>query len=257
MTTRDLLPFRPPSLQQARLAYQGIDAWFQPTFAGLEHLDAARPALYVGNHTLFGYDVPALVIGTYLHKQIWMRGVADRVHFRVPLWGRGVTRFGGFNGTRESVSTLMQARQHILIFPGGGREVMKNKGEAYQLIWKNRVGFIELALQHGYDIIPFAAHGGEEAFDLRYDSNDFKASLLGKAAQKTGLLRHMRDGEAFVPLATGLAGLPFVPRRQPLHFEFLPRIETKHIPIDQHDQLKWQLREQLAQQIQAQLRRCD
>jgi 1-acyl-sn-glycerol-3-phosphate acyltransferase len=255
MNASDLLSFTPPSPQQARLAYQGIEYWFHPTFAGLEHLDVARPALYVGNHTLFGYDVPALVIGTYLHHQIWMRGVADRVHFRVPLWGRGVTRFGGFNGTRESVSALMQAQQHILIFPGGGREVMKNKGEAYQLIWKNRVGFVELALQHGYDIIPFAAHGGEEAFDLRYDSNDFRASLLGKAAHKTGLLRHMRDGEAFVPLATGLAGLPFVPRRQPLHFEFLPRIQTRDISIDQHDRMKWELREQIAQHIHAQLHR--
>jgi hypothetical protein len=63
----------------------------------------------------------------------------------------------------------------------------------------------------------------------------------------------MRDGEAFVPLATGLAGLPFVPRRQPLHFEFLPRIQTHDIPVEQHDVVKWQLREQLAQSISARL----
>ncbi len=43
--------FTPPSIQQTRLAYQAINYWFNPTFAGLEHLDAAWPALYVGNHT--------------------------------------------------------------------------------------------------------------------------------------------------------------------------------------------------------------
>ena len=247
--------FTPPSIQQTRLAYQAINYWFSPTFTGLEHLDAARPALYVGNHTLFGFDVPALVLGTYLQQGIWLRGVADRVHFRIPLWGRGVTRFGGFNGTRESVSALMQAQQHILIFPGGGREVMKNKGEAYQLIWKNRVGFIELALQHGYDIIPFAAHGGEDAFDLRVDSQDFKHSKLGQLAHKTGLMRYMRDGEAFLPLATGLAGLPFVPRRQALHFEFMPRIETGHLPVAVHDQIKWAVRQKVADAIEQGLKK--
>jgi len=249
--SKSLLCFVPPSPSQARLAYQTLSHWFSPTLIGLEHLDPARPALYVGNHTLLGYDVPPMVLGVYLERGVWLRGVADRAHFRVPVWGWGVSRFGGFNGTRESVSALMQAGQHILIFPGGGREVMKNKGEAYQLIWKNRIGFIELALQHGYDIIPFAAVGGEEALDLHYDANDFRASALGKIANKTGLLKLMRDGEAFIPWVTGFKGLPYVPKRQPLRYRFMPRIETRQLDPAQHEQIKWQLREQVANAIQA------
>lgn len=246
----NLLSFSPPSPRQAGLAYRLLDQWFSPTFIGLEQIDPTRPALYVGNHTLLGYDVPPMVLGVYLERGIWLRGVADRVHFRVPIWGRGVSRFGGFNGTRESVSALMQAGQHILIFPGGGREVMKNKGEAYQLIWKNRIGFIELALQHGYDIIPFAAVGGEEALDLHYDANDFRASALGKIANKTGLLKYMRNGEAFIPWVTGFRGLPYIPKRQPLRYRFMPRIETRQFDPTQHEQIKWQLRKQVADAIQ-------
>lgn len=245
-----LLGFAPPSPSQAGLAYQLLDHWFSPTFTGLEQIVPARPALYVGNHTLLGYDVPPMVLGVYLEHGIWLRGVADRVHFRVPFWGRGVRRFGGFNGTRASVSALMQAGQHILIFPGGGREVMKNKGEAYQLIWKNRIGFIELALQHGYDIIPFAAVGGEEALELHYDANDFRASTLGKLAKKTGILKHMRDGEAFIPWVTGFKRLPYVPKRQPLRYRFMPRIETRQFDPATHEKIKWQLREQVAHAIQ-------
>lgn len=245
----DLLDFTPPSPQNAQRAYNLLAQWFSPTFSGLQHLDAARPALYVGNHTLLGFDVAPMVLGSYLERGIWLRGVGDRVHFRLPLWGRMVQQFGAFNGTRQSISQLMQHREHILIYPGGGREVMKNKGEAYQLIWKNRVGFIELALQHGYDIIPFAARGGEELFDLKYDSTDFKKSTLGKWAAKAHLLRYMRDGEAFLPLATGLAGLPFVPRRAALHYQFMPRIETRHLPPECHNDIKWKLRDKVAASI--------
>ena len=247
---RPLLPYQPPSPAFIRRVWRGWQSWFQPVFEGLQYLDPERPALYVGNHTLLGYDVPPLVLGLYLEQSIWLRGVADRVHFRIPLWGQMVHQFGAFNGTRESVSTLMQAGEHILVYPGGGREVMKNKGEAYQLIWKDRIGFIELALQHGYDIIPFAAVGGEEAFDLHYDANDFRTSTLGQLARKTGLLKHMRDGEAFVPFATGFKGLPYVPKRQPLRYQFMPRIETRYLPSSQHDGLKWALREQVAHSIQ-------
>lgn len=39
-------------------------------------------------------------------------------------------------GTPENCAALMQAGQSILVFPGGGREVMRRKGEAYRLIWK-------------------------------------------------------------------------------------------------------------------------
>lgn len=213
-------------------------------------MDIARPALYVGNHTLLGYDVPPLVLGLYIDQKVWLRGVADPVHFRLPLWGQMVHKFGGFNGTRESISALMQAGEHILVYPGGGREVMKNKGEAYQLFWKNRVGFIELALAHGYDIIPFAAVGGEETLDLHYDANDFRASMLGRLAHQTGLLKYMRNGEAFVPWVTGFKKLPYIPKRQPLRYQFMPRIETRHLAHAEHDRLKWHIRDSVAQAIQ-------
>lgn len=161
-----------------------------------------------------------------------------------------IKQYGAFEGTRNAIQQLMEKKEHILIFPGGGREVMKNKGEAYQLFWKNRFGFIELALKNGYDIIPFAAIGGEEMLDLKYDSNDFKKSLLGKGLQRIGIMKRMRNGEAFIPLTTGFMGLPFIPRRQALEYIFCPRIETRHIAKDQHENVKIELRQQVADAIQ-------
>jgi 1-acyl-sn-glycerol-3-phosphate acyltransferase len=248
--SQDLTNFIPPSIEELKTKSKVLNYWFPSTFHGLDNVDGNRPALYVGNHTLMGHDVPPLVLGLYTQKNIYLRGVADRVHFRIPIWKTLVKKFGGFEGTRPSIHELMVHRKHILIYPGGGREVMKNKGEAYQLFWKNRFGFIELALEHGYDIIPFAGVGGEEMLDLKYDSNDFRKSLLGKGLARFGLMKYMRNGEGFVPLATGFLGLPFVPRRQALDYIFCPRIETKHIPKDQFESVKVELRQQVAEAIQ-------
>lgn len=251
--TQQLTTFVPPSIRKIKTQIKAFNFWFPTTLHGLEYVDQNRPALYVGNHTLLGHDVPPLILNLYAQKHIFLRGVGDRVHFRVPLWRSLIKQYGAFEGTREGIKSLMEKHEHILIYPGGGREVMKNKGEAYQLFWKNRFGFIELALENGYDIIPFAAIGGEEMLDLKYDSNDFKKSLLGKGLKRVGILKHMRNGEAFVPFSTGFLGLPFVPRRQALDYVFCPRIETRDIPKEQHDSVKVELRQQVADAINAAL----
>lgn len=251
--SQNLANFIPPSVEKIKKQAKALNFWFPTTFHGLENIDENRPALYVGNHTLMGHDVPPLIFGLYIQKNIFLRGVGDRVHFRVPVWKSIVKQYGAFEGTRSAIHQLMMQREHILIYPGGGREVMKNKGEAYQLFWKNRFGFIELSLEHGYDIIPFAAIGGEEILDLKYDSHDFRKSLLGKVLTKIGVMKYMRNGEGFVPFATGFLGLPFVPRRQALDYIFCSRIETRNIPKNQFESVKVELRQQVADAIQGAL----
>ena len=85
--------------------------------------------------------------------------------------------------------------------------------------------------------------------DLKYDSNDFRKSILGKGLKRASILKRMRNGEAFVPFTTGFLGLPFIPRRQALDYIFCPRIETRHIVKEQHDSVKVELRQQVADAI--------
>lgn len=228
--------------------------WFKPSFYGLENLDKDRPALYVGNHTIYGFDSPAFVLGIYEHKKIWLRGLADRFHFYFPVWRDALKQFGAFEGTRQSVAALMQAKQHVLIYPGGSREVLKSKHEAYQLLWKERLGFIELAIEHGYDIIPFAALGGEETLDIIFDANDFRHSALGKMAKKTGFSKKfLRDGEFFFPIVTGYKNIPFLPKPIALSYQFMPRIKTQHLGQQCAVEQKMALRNQVQQQIETAL----
>lgn len=229
--------------------------WFSPQYYGLEHLDPQRPALYVGNHTLYGVmDAPLMVLGAYEKTGIYFRSLGDHFHFVVPGWGRLLREFGTVEGTPENCSTLMEGRQHIIVYPGGAREVMKNKGEEYRLVWKRRTGFARMAMRHGYDIIPFAAIGADDALKIHYDSKRFQRSLLGRLASRTGILdKVFRGGDMLGPLVTGIAGTT-IPRPEKMYFMFGERISTRPLQAAYNNpEAQWQIRHEVEAAIYAQM----
>lgn len=251
----DITHFTKPSLAslRRRLALQRF--WLQPQLHGLEHLDPQRPALYVGNHTLYGViDAPLMVLETYEKTGIYFRSLGDHLHFDIPVWGKQLLRFGAVPGTPENCTALMQAGEHIIVYPGGAREVMKNKGEEYRLVWKRRTGFARMAMQNGYDIIPFAAIGADDVYDIRYDSNTFRESLLGKLAKGTGLLDKVwRGGDTFAPLVSGLGGTS-LPRPEKMYFMFGERIATRHLQAAwKNPEAQWQVRHEVEAAIYKQM----
>lgn len=251
----DPLDFTPPPLRRIQRALWLQRQWFSPQSYGLENLDPARPALYVGNHTLYGIlDGPLMLLDVYEKTGIYFRSLGDRFHFHVPGWREMLLEGGAVHGTPEVCAKLMKSHQHIMVYPGGAREVMKNQGEQYRLVWKNRTGFARMAMQHGYDIIPFAALGADDAWSIRYDSQRFRQSLLGKVATKTGLLDSVfRGGDTLGPLVSGVAGTT-IPRPEKMYFMFGERISTAQMQDDfQNRDAQWQVRHQVEAAIYNQL----
>lgn len=190
-----------------------------PLFYGVDRVPTDRPFLLVGNHTLMGVlDVPLMLLGLHERRGIVVRSLGDHLHFQVPLWRDLLTRFGAVDGTRENCEALMRAGEPILIFPGGAREVFKHKGERYHLIWKNRTGFASLAIKYGYPIVPFAAVGAEECYDILLDSDQLRRSPLGPVFE---WLTSRPD-----ELPPVVAGAGPLPRPQRFYFRFEPPIET-------------------------------
>lgn len=254
-TLPDPMDFTPPPLAYLQRVLAPQRFWFDPQYYGLEHLDPERPALYVGNHTLYGVlDAPLMVLGAYEQAGIYFRSLGDHFHFVVPGWGHILLEHGAVEGTPENCSKLMQGRQHIIVYPGGAREVMKNKGEEYRLVWKRRTGFARMAMQHGYDIIPFAAIGADDSYSIHYDSKRFQNSLLGKLANRSGLLkRFFRDGDMLGPLVTGLGGTP-IPRPEKMYFMFGERIPTRHLQAAyKNTDAQWQVRHEVETAIYRQM----
>ncbi len=217
--------------------------YFTPTFIGAEQLDASQPAMYVGNHSLYGVlDSPMLIDYLYNEHQVAVVSIADHSHFYLPLWRSVVKKFGAVDGVPAYVREAMQQGYSILVFPGGGREVLKREGEQYQLIWKQRYGFLKLAQEFGYDIVPFSALGGDEVFDIGFDANKVvQHQYFQKLLQVPQLSRLLRKGEVIPSLPKHL-----IPKRLPFYFKFMPRQSLMH--IENLEQLQ-QFRDLIAAEI--------
>ncbi|WP_026306040.1 lysophospholipid acyltransferase family protein [Smaragdicoccus niigatensis] len=189
----------------------------KPKLYGIENVPE-RGALLVGNHTLWGVFDLALLGPEFIDRKIVVRGLADHFHFKVPLHRDAITAMGAVPGTRDNVRELMRRGDNILVFPGGAREVAKRKGEKYQLIWKNRIGFALMAIEGRYPIIPFASLGIEDALDIVLDTENPVLAPARIFAKK------FLDAEA-LPIVRGVGPLP-IPRPDRLYFWFGEPIST-------------------------------
>jgi 1-acyl-sn-glycerol-3-phosphate acyltransferase len=162
--------------------------------------------------------VPLMVAEIHEQRGRFPRGMADHAHYAVPLWRGLLTRFGAVRGTRENCAELLEAGEGVLVYPGGGREVMKRKDEAYKLIWKERVGFVRLAIEAGAPIVPFGAIGVDDAYDIHIDGD---SRLMAPARAIAGRLTGRP--EMVPPIATGIGPLP---RPERYYFGFGRPIRT-------------------------------
>jgi len=242
--------FTPPSAEKLHRWMAPMRAWFSPQFHGLEKLDFARPALFVGNHALFSIDAGLMLERLYSQFGVLPRALGDHLHFQIPGWGQAVTDYGGVEGTPENCSELMRRGESILVFPGGAREVNRRKTDRYEVIWKQRTGFARLAIQHGYDIIPFASVGANESYEILLDADEIRGSRLWRWLDRDGRLnRIVRDGDLISPLVRGI-GPTLLPRPQPFYFAFGDRIPTAHLQAGEVSKASlWAVREQTEQAI--------
>jgi len=229
------LDFTPPTKAFAKNFIQPFKLYFDPHFFGLDKLDVTKPAIYVSNHTILGVlDGYPFGIELYLQKGIYLRALADSTHYKIPFWRDIVQkRLGAVEASRTNCAAIMERGENVVVFPGGTKEVCKKKGEQYVLKWSDRMGFVRMAMQYGYDIIPVAAVGAEEAYTIITDANDFFShTTFGKFLKLTGLSKSFfHDGDLLPPIVKGIGNTLF-PRPEKLYFSFGKRISTKKYKKD-------------------------
>ncbi len=199
----------------------------RPKLYGAENIPADG-SLLVSNHTLYGLlDLPFMLAELWKRRRLTVRSLGEHAHYAIPLWRDALTLCGMVRGTRENLRALMDERQTVLVFPGGSREVNKRRGEKYQLMWKERIGFARLAIEYGYPIVPFAAVGAEEMLDIVIDESNPAFAHLSDVVRKL-------TGWPMGPLVHGV-GPTLLPHPERLYFWFGEPIDTTRFEGRQGD----------------------
>lgn len=194
----------------------------KPYVDGLENLPRDGRFLLVGNHTSFGM-AEIVLIPYFVHRELGVRvrGLAERrLASQRGLPGDLLAAAGAVVGNQENGSQLMRHGETLLVFPGGGREMPKFKGEEYQLFWNGRSGFARLAIAHDYPIVPVGLVGGDDVFHS-FVERDSAWGRMGRLVSKHVL----RQPEVNIPLIHGI-GPTLIPRPQRMYLSFGTPIET-------------------------------
>ena len=193
----------------------------RPYVDGLENLPRDGRFLLVGNHTQGGAEA-------FLIPYLVRRAIGTRVR---PLGDRGMGRMRGpagdlfaacgvVVGAPETARELMRHDEPILVFPGGGREIPKFKGEEHTLRWQGRAGFARLSVENDYPIVPVGLVGGDDV----YRSLTTRDGLWGRLSQ--GLTEKLSGRtDMAMPLVHGI-GPTLIPRPQRMYLRFAAPIDT-------------------------------
>jgi hypothetical protein len=226
--SEESIAFDPSLIEALDRRIQPLKRLLSPVSLGTDHIPREGPVLLTGNHSIYGLvDIPMLGLEIFEKTGRTVRGLADHNHFALPIWRDLLRRIGAVRGTRENCSKLFEAGEAVLVFPGGGREVMKHKHERYRLIWKERIGFARLSIQHGVPIVPFASVGVEDMFDIVVDAEEILRSPVGDLLRALGITEQpwFRHGEIIPPIARG-RGPAALPRLERQYFLFGTPIDT-------------------------------
>jgi 1-acyl-sn-glycerol-3-phosphate acyltransferase len=170
---RAFLSFKPPSRTTVRLITRAYRACFDPVISGEENIPppGSTPVLYVSNHSILGFEYPVLLSWLYDKHRIFLRVLADRSHFQIPLNAKLLRDyFGAVDGTRRNVDLLMARKEPVFVFPGGAREAFKRTtDDSYALFWEGKTGFAAMAIKWGAQIVPVTNVGTEDMISVMAD----------------------------------------------------------------------------------------
>ncbi|MEP1596035.1 MAG: lysophospholipid acyltransferase family protein, partial [Halieaceae bacterium] len=241
---------------EMEITYRIIKRLFKPSVMGAENIPD-RPCLFIGNHSLFALD--GLVLNPLMLTQYgrYLRAMGDKFLFANEGVASYVMKRGATMGHPEVCKALMADGQDILVFPGGAHEAVKKASDMYQLQWKERYGFVRLAAEYGYTIMPFGMVGPDEFYSHFLEGDELPDSAIGLLLKKLGLLDENTRADTIPPIPLGALGTLF-PKPKPCYIGFgepisledyegkkLTKAQLKRIRGDVAEQIELQLAELL------------
>ncbi|XP_027745327.1 transmembrane protein 68-like [Empidonax traillii] len=136
--------------------------WHGYELHGVENLPEG-PGILVYYHGAIPIDYLYFLSRLFLWKKRLCLSVADHFVFRLPGLKLLLAVTGVIPGTREECLLALKNGYLVSISPGGAREALFSD-ESYQLMWGNRKGFAQVALDAKVPIIPMYTQNVREGY---------------------------------------------------------------------------------------------
>lgn len=188
-------------------AADAIARSLQASLHDADRIPRKGAALIVGNHSYLGVDSVALLALLISRTGRMPRFLGERNLWKIPGVAAFLDAVGAIPGAPDEAVRLLSEGELVCVYPGGIDDSFKLSSEAYQLRWKERAGFAKVALRAKVPIVPIAATGVDEVFEVPRREHFLGRALLGSPRYDLPLPRSL------------------VPRRVPLDFYVLPLVE--------------------------------
>ncbi len=211
-----------PNEKSFERLYKFIKAYFSLVIVGLDNIPD-EPTLFIGNHAMFGLDGMILMPTVHQETGRFLRAMGDNAWFQTPT-GMKMAAGGMVLGHPDVCGALMEAGHDLLVFPGGAAEANKPADQKYNLVWKERYGFVRMAAQYGYNITPIGLVGPDDWWEHAMEGKDLLNSRLVKLLQKLGVIGEVRE-DLVPPIPRGLFNT-LLPKPQRCYLAFGESIEV-------------------------------
>ncbi|XP_057592001.1 transmembrane protein 68 isoform X2 [Hippopotamus amphibius kiboko] len=130
---------------------------------GMEKIPEEGPALIIFYHGAIPIDFYYFMAKIFIHKGRTCRVVADHFVFKIPGFSLLLDVFCAIHGPREKCVEILRSGHLLAISPGGVREALISD-ETYNIVWGNRKGFAQVAIDAKVPIIPMFTENIREGF---------------------------------------------------------------------------------------------
>jgi len=154
-------------------------AWHRYEVHGLDRIPTDGPALLTLNHGPVPIDAPLLGGAIYQQTGRLPRALTDHLVFRLPIVRELFMAVGAVDGRHDLADTLLGQGNLVIVMPGGAPEAFKSTARAYELYWRQRMGFARLAIRQQVPIVPAACIGIDELYTVPFDMFELGRRFLG------------------------------------------------------------------------------
>jgi len=129
--------------------------------AGLRRAPGAKPAVFA-HHPHGVVAINCLAVGSRAD----CRAVVSDICFQMPFNRQLMQTVGGIGARRETVAAEMRRGVDLAVIPGGIDEVVLADPVHERVFLKRRFGFVKLALERGYDLVPVYHLGESQMYGM-------------------------------------------------------------------------------------------